>query len=72
MGEGQRERERERERENLFCFFNVLVLFIFFNVYLFLRGGREGQTEGDRGYEVGSVVTVERPVRDSNPRTGRL
>ena len=52
----------------------IILLYLFFNVYLFLRerqhtsrGGAE--REGDRGSEAGSALTAERPMQGSNSWT---
>ena len=48
----------------------------FFNVYLFLREREstsvgEAQTDGDRGFEAGSMLTAESPMWGSNSQTMR-
>ena len=61
-----------------FCNLLVPVAPFFKNVDLFLRErahmcGRngEGQREGDRGFEAGSVLTAESPAQGSNSQTMR-
>ena len=52
-------------------------MLFFFNVYLFLREWgrgereREGQREGDRGSEVGSLLSAQSPMEGLNPKAVR-